>query len=49
VAKTSTGMLYEISDLLYLNFEVTYNYESNPVQDAENEDLAILDGFGFKF
>jgi len=49
VAKTSTGMRYEISDLLYLNFEVAYDYESHPAAGAENEDLAILAGFGLEF
>lgn len=49
ITKTSTGIRYEITDLLYLNFEVAYDYESNPSADAENKDLAVLAGFGLEF
>jgi len=49
VLKTSTGLRFEITDLLYVNFEVAFDYESNPATGAENEDLAILAGIGLEF
>jgi putative salt-induced outer membrane protein YdiY len=49
VWKSSTGVRYEITDLLYLNFEVAYDYESHPGADAEKDDLAVLAGFGLEF
>jgi len=49
VIKTSTGIRYEITDLLYLRLEVAYDYESQPAEGAEEEDLAILAGFGLEF
>jgi putative salt-induced outer membrane protein YdiY len=47
--KTSTGVNYEISDLLYASFSVDFDYESDPALGAENEDLALLLGFGLEF
>ena len=49
VIKTITGMRFEISDLLYLNFEVDFNWESNPAATAKPEDLSMLVGLGFEF
>jgi len=49
VLKTATGLRYEITDLLYLNMELDFDYESNPADLAENEDLSLLVGLGVEF
>jgi len=49
VLKTSTGVRYEITDLLYLNLSVDFNYEKDPPVGAENEDLAFVFGLGVEF
>lgn len=49
VAKTSTGASYEITDLLYASISLDYDYESNPADLAENEDLTLLFGLGLEF
>ncbi|MDJ0926586.1 MAG: DUF481 domain-containing protein [Gammaproteobacteria bacterium] len=49
VLKTSTGLAYEISDLLYTTISVDYDYESDPADFAENDDLALLLGLGLEF
>ena len=47
--KSTTGLRYEITDLLYGNLSVDYDYESQPVDAVENEDIAILLGVGLEF
>ena len=47
--KTTTGLSYEITDLLYVNLSVDVDYETNPAGDAENEDIALLVGLGAEF
>jgi len=47
--KTSTGLRYEITDLLYANVTLNYDYETDPVDLAENEDIALLVGVGAEF
>jgi len=47
--KTTTGLRFEITDLLYANLSVDFNYETDPVETAENEDVAILVGIGAEF
>ena len=49
VFQTTTGAKYEITDLLYFNIEALFDYESEPVDGAENEDLKLLVGFGLEF
>ena len=49
VIKTVTGLRYEITDLLYLNTSVDFDYESEPAGEAENEDLAVVIGLGVEF
>ncbi len=49
VIKTVTGVRYEITDLLYLNTSVDFDYETEPVGEAENEDLAVVIGLGVEF
>lgn len=47
--KTTTGLRYEITDLLYANFSMDYDYESEPVEPATSEDISILFGLGLEF
>ena len=49
IYKTTTGLRYEITDLLYANFSVDYDYETQPADTATNEDLAVLFGLGVEF
>ena len=49
IFKSTTGLRYEITDLLYANFSVDYDYETEPSATATNEDLAMLFGFGVEF
>jgi putative salt-induced outer membrane protein YdiY len=49
VIKTSTGVQYEITDLLYATLSLDYDFESDPADAAESEDLALLLGVGFEF
>lgn len=47
--KTSTGLRYEITDLLYANVTLNYNYETDPGVGLKNEDVAFLLGLGAEF
>ncbi len=47
--KTTTGLRYEITDLLYANLSVDFDYETDPVEGVENEDIALLVGLGLEF
>ena len=47
--KTTTGLRYEITDLLYVNFSIDYDYETNPVDTAVSEDIAVLVRLGAEF
>jgi len=49
VVKSSTGIRFEITDLLYANLEVTYDYETHPAAGAEKEDVSVLAGIGLEF
>ena len=49
VIKTSTGLRYEITDLLYANVSLDYDYESDPAGMAENDDLSLVVGMGVEF
>jgi putative salt-induced outer membrane protein YdiY len=49
VTQFNAGTRYEITDLLYLNFEILLDYESEPVEGAKNEDISVLFGFGLEF
>jgi putative salt-induced outer membrane protein YdiY len=49
VIKTATGVRYEITDLLYLNLSVDYDYEKDPSAGAENDDLSVVFGLGVEF
>ena len=47
--RTTTGLRYEVTDLLYANISVDYDYETDPVDAVENEDVALLVGVGMEF
>ena len=47
--KTSTGLRYEITDLLYANVTLNYNYETDPLDAIKNEDVTFLLGLGAEF
>ena len=47
--RTSTGLSYEITDLLSANISLDFDYETQPTFGAENEDIALLFGFGMEF
>jgi putative salt-induced outer membrane protein YdiY len=48
--RTSTGLRYEITDLLYANISLDYDYETEPVDVAtDSEDLVLLFGLGLEF
>lgn len=47
--RTSTGIRYEITDLLYANISLDYDYETESVDDAtRNEDIVVLFGLGLE-
>ena len=47
--RTSTGLGYEISDLLTTNITLNYDYETAPIDVASNEDIALLFGLVLEF
>jgi putative salt-induced outer membrane protein YdiY len=47
--KTTTGLRFEITDLLYANLSLDYDYETHPADVAVNEDVALLVGLGAEF
>jgi len=47
--KSTTGLRYEISDRFFANLSVDFDYETDPVDLAENEDVALLFGLGLEF
>jgi putative salt-induced outer membrane protein YdiY len=49
IYKTSTGLRYEITDLLYANVSLDYDFETQPVESVESEDLALVFGVGVEF
>ena len=49
VFKSNTGLRFTITDLMYANFQVAYDYETHPAATAKNKDLAILVGFGLEY
>lgn len=49
VFKTSTGVRYEISDLLYLNASLDWDHETEPAGTAENTDTLFVVGAGLEF
>jgi len=47
--KATTGLRFEVTDLLYANFSIDYDYETHPVETAVSEDIAVLVGLGLEF
>lgn len=47
--KSTTGLRFEIIDLLFGNLSLDYDHESNPVDLIRNEDTAILVELGLEF
>ena len=47
--KTSTGLRYEITDLLYANLTLDYDYQTDPVDLVGNDDATFLIGLGAEF
>ena len=47
--KTTTGLRFEVTDLLYANFSIDYDYETHPVDTAVSEDISVLVGVGLEF
>ena len=48
--RTTTGFRYEITDLLYANISLDYDYETEPADAATvSEDLVLLFGLGLEF
>jgi putative salt-induced outer membrane protein YdiY len=47
--KTSTGVRYEITDLLYASLSFDYDYETDPAPDVVSEDSTLLVGIGAEF
>jgi putative salt-induced outer membrane protein YdiY len=49
VFKTSTGIRYEITDLLYLNVSLDWDHETEPAGTAEKTDTLFVVGAGLEF
>jgi len=49
IYKTSTGLRFEITDLLYANASLDFDYETQPVSTATSEDVALRFGIGLEF
>lgn len=49
IFKTSSGLRYEITDLLYATAGLNYDYETEVVGESDNEDIGLLFGFGLEF
>ena len=47
--KTTTGVRYEITNLLYANLSFDYDYETDPAMNVEKEDSTLLVGIGAEF
>jgi putative salt-induced outer membrane protein YdiY len=48
--RTTTGLRYEITDLLYANISLDYDYETEPADAVTlSEDLVLLFGLGLEF
>ena len=47
--KTSSGLRFEITDVVYANVTLNYDYETEPGDLAKNEDMTLLIGVGAEF
>ena len=48
ILNTSTGIRWSLPRDLYINFQIDYDYESNPAEGRDNDDLTYLVGVGIK-
>jgi len=46
VFNSVTGLRYDITDDIYLNIQLRYDIDSEPVRGTDNEDLTFLFGAG---
>lgn len=49
VTTVDTGFKFEITDLIYFNVSSLIDYESEPTEGADNEDIQVLIGLGVEF
>ena len=49
ISQFASGVRFEITDLLYINTELSYDYETEPEEGAEKDDLSLLFGLGVEF
>jgi putative salt-induced outer membrane protein YdiY len=49
IIKTSTGIRYEITDLLYMNMSLDWDHESEPSGASEGTDSTFVIGAGLEF
>jgi putative salt-induced outer membrane protein YdiY len=49
VFKSSTGFRFDIINDVYANVSLRYDYESDPPENAENEDTTLVIGVGAEF
>ena len=49
IIKTTTGIRYEITDLLYVNMSYDWDHESQPAGTAEKKDSTFVIGAGLEF
>lgn len=47
--KTSTGLRFKVTDILYANVSLDYDYETDPADLAENDDTTLVFGLGAQF
>jgi putative salt-induced outer membrane protein YdiY len=48
VLNSKTGMRYDITDDVYMNVQVNYDYDTEPAAGTDNEDVIFLIGVGAK-
>jgi putative salt-induced outer membrane protein YdiY len=49
IFQSQTGVRYEITDLLYANFQFDFDYESEPSEGNKSTDTTTLLGLGLEF
>lgn len=49
VLNSVTGIRYDITDDIYLNIQLNYDMDSEPIEGTEGEDLTLLFGAGIDF
>jgi putative salt-induced outer membrane protein YdiY len=49
VVNSSTGVRYDITDDIYLNVQLDYDYDTEPAEGTEPEDVTFVVGAGLEF